>query len=191
MLVCNVLEFIDRRDRSGRRPGSGFDGDSHGLARKRANRDAFAAAVLQFVAMIWLHRAQTYHPPLARAHQFRSFTINQRLQLPRFAQTLRNAYTPKNAVPSFREHVARTSPVKSFADSVKYPGVVKHIFVSEFIWSHVVVLTVSPVCFGRFSIGVWYCCTEHEFRHRHIHPLFPTSYAGFYCRVNPKVSKLC
>lgn len=80
------------------------------------------------MAMIWLHRAQTCHPPLARAHQFRSFTLNQRLQFPHFSRTLRNAYSPKNAVPSFREHVARTSPVKSFADSVKYPGVLKHIF---------------------------------------------------------------
>ena len=140
------------------------------------------------MAMIWLHRAQTCHPPLARAHQFRSFTLNQRLQFPHFSRTLRNAYSPKNAVPSFREHVARTSPVKSFADSVKYPGVLKHIFVSELICSIVFVLTVSPVRLGRFSIGVWHCCTEHELRHRHIHPLFPTSYAGVYCWGNPKVS---
>ncbi|KAH9167393.1 hypothetical protein EDB89DRAFT_129881 [Lactarius sanguifluus] len=51
----------------------------------------------------------------------RPFSFSSKLRFPR------NAPLQSGVVPSFREQIARTSPVRSFADAVKYPVIGKHI----------------------------------------------------------------
>ncbi|KAH9987133.1 hypothetical protein BJV74DRAFT_774361 [Russula compacta] len=60
----------------------------------------------------------------------RPFSFSFRPRFPRNSSVpprLRNAHLRPTAVPSFREQVARTSPLPCFADAVKHPEIGKHI----------------------------------------------------------------
>ena len=59
----------------------------------------------------------------------RQFSFSFKLRFPRESPRLRNAPLQSEVVPSFREQIARASPVQSFADAVKYPVIGKHIIV--------------------------------------------------------------
>lgn len=80
--------------------------------------------------MSWLASSRPYFLLLHSTR--RQFSFSFRPRLPRdlsIPQRLRNARLQSGAVPSFREQVARTSPVPSFADAVKHPEIGKHIIV--------------------------------------------------------------
>ncbi|KAI0280066.1 hypothetical protein BC826DRAFT_1077503 [Russula brevipes] len=60
----------------------------------------------------------------------RQFSFSSRPHLPRDLSAplrFRNAHIQSGAVPSFREQVARNSPLPCFADAVKHPEIGKHI----------------------------------------------------------------
>ena len=64
----------------------------------------------------------------------RQFSFSFRLRFPRDLSVpprLRNAHLQSGAVPSFREQVARSSPVPCFADAVRHPEIGKHIIVRQ------------------------------------------------------------
>ncbi|THH11871.1 hypothetical protein EW146_g7905 [Bondarzewia mesenterica] len=58
----------------------------------------------------------------------RSFTFSHNVRFLRFTRSLKDAsIPPEKAIPSFREQVARTSPVKSFSETIKYPRIARNI----------------------------------------------------------------
>jgi hypothetical protein len=63
-----------------------------------------------------------------------SFSFSFRPRFPRDLSTPphpRNGPLRSGGVPSFREQVARASPVPCFADAVRHPGIGKHIIVRQ------------------------------------------------------------
>ncbi|KAI0057211.1 rhomboid-domain-containing protein [Artomyces pyxidatus] len=75
--------------------------------------------------MIWCARVASSRAPLNLLS--RHFSLSCR---PRFPRSVHDVPVQKS-VPSFREQVARVSPVKSFSEAVKHPVIGKHIvFVS-------------------------------------------------------------
>ena len=80
--------------------------------------------------MSWLASSRSYFILLNSTRRQFSFSFRQRfprdLSIP---QRLRHARLQSGAVPTFREQVARTSPVPCFADAVKHPEIGKHIMV--------------------------------------------------------------
>ena len=75
--------------------------------------------------MSWLSTSCTrVSSPLFNSTR-RQFSFSFRLRFPR------NAPLQSGVVPSFREQIARASPVQSFADAVKYPVIGKHIIVCQ------------------------------------------------------------
>ncbi|EIM86435.1 uncharacterized protein STEHIDRAFT_97071 [Stereum hirsutum FP-91666 SS1] len=72
-----------------------------------------------------------FRPPSSCYRPF-SFTPNTRFIKP--TRYLRNvppqSQLRPQAIPSFREQVARVTPIKSFADSIKRPKILKHIITS-------------------------------------------------------------
>ncbi|KAI0050946.1 hypothetical protein FA95DRAFT_1593565 [Auriscalpium vulgare] len=77
--------------------------------------------------MIWCtrtaHTLRKAPTPLSR-----HFSFSFRARFPRQTRSLSDVHPPaRSSIPSFREQVARASPVKSFTDAVRYPGVRGHI----------------------------------------------------------------
>ena len=86
---------------------------------------------LESSLMSWLASSRPYFL-LLNSTRRQLFSFSFRPRFPRdlsAPQGLRNARLQSGAVPSFREQVARTSPVPCFADAVKHPQIGKHVIV--------------------------------------------------------------
>ena len=92
-------------------------------------------ACRRHVCMSWLSYSRArVSSPLFNATR-RQFSFSFKPRCPRDSPRLRNAPLQSGVVPSFREQLARASPVQSFADAVKYPVIGKHIIVC-LSWTH-------------------------------------------------------
>jgi hypothetical protein len=91
---------------------------------------ASSASESESSLMSWLASSRSYFLLLNSTR--RQFSFSLRPRFPRglsVPQRLRNAPLESGAVPSFREQVARTSPVPRFADAVRHPEIGKHVIV--------------------------------------------------------------
>lgn len=122
--------------------------------------------------MTWLACPRTSSFLLNSTRRHLSFSFR-----PRFPRDLTSPLRPRNAqlqsggVPSFREQVARASPVPCFADAVRHPGIGKHIIVRqtdtrESRWRHPFIeMTVYfAVRYWRFGARLCRRCSQYQHR---------------------------